>query len=200
LVKLLLVNNYANSARERALRLRSSFEKNGSTGTIVSWDSLASRAWKDFDGVVLSGSYDMLSEPGVQVKFSREVELARTSGVPLLGVCFGHQILGFAFGSPVIKAPRPSLGYREAQVLRKEPLFDDLGPRVSVYESHYEVVSSLPKEFVQSARSRGSEICAMQHSRLPLFGVQFHPERNSKEMPEGDKIISNFVHSVRASL
>jgi GMP synthase (glutamine-hydrolysing) len=200
LVRLLIVNNYGNSSRERAFRLKSSLEKNGSTGNMVSWDSIAPTAWKDFDGVVLSGSYDMLSEPRVQAKFSKEVELARASGVPLLGVCFGHQMLGFAFGSRVVRASKPSLGYNEAQVLKKNPLFNELGPRVSVYESHHEVVSFLPKEFVQLARSRGSEVCAMQHSRLPLFGVQFHPERNCLERPDGDRIISNYVRAVRTGL
>ncbi len=194
------MNNYGNSARERAVRLKSSLEKNGSTYSLVNWDSVTPVAWKDIDGVVLSGSYDMLSEPGVQAKFSKEIELARESGVPLLGVCFGHQLLGYAFGSPIVRTSRPSFGYNDARVLRKGPLFDRLGSRVSVYESHHEVVSSLPKEFVQLARSRASEVCAMQHTRLPLFGVQFHPERNSVEMPDGDRIVSNYVRAVRTGL
>ncbi len=200
MARLLLVNNYGNSARERAVRLRSSLEKNGSTCSQVDWDSVTPVAWKDFDGVVLSGSYDMLSEPRVKAKFSRELELARVCGAPLLGVCFGHQLLGYAFGSTVVRTSRPSLGYSTAQVLKKGPLFDGLGSRVSVYESHHEVVSSLPKEFIQLARSRASEVCAMQHTSLPLFGVQFHPERNSLEMPDGNKIVTNFIRAVTNGL
>ncbi len=166
----------------------------------MNWDSATPVAWKDFDGVVLSGSYDMLSEPRVQYKFSRELELIRESGVPLLGVCFGHQLLGYAFGSAIVRTSRPSLGYKNVEVLKKRLLFDRLGPRVSVYASHHEVVSSLPMEFVQLARSRESEVCAMQHARLPLFGVQFHPERNSPERPDGGRILSNYVRAVRTGL
>lgn len=166
----------------------------------MDWDSVSSAAWKGFDGVVLSGSYEMLSQPRTQTKFSRELELARASDVPLLGVCFGHQLLGQAFGSTVVRASKPSLGYYEAEVLKKNPLFDELGPKVSVYESHHEVVSFLPRDFLQLARSRASEVCAMQHSRLPLFGVQFHPERNSPDKPDGDRIISNYVRTVKTSL
>lgn len=200
MVKLLLVNNYHSSARARAVRLRDSLEKNGSNVSMLDWESITPAVEKEFDGVVLSGSYDMLSDTSTQTKFSKELELARASSVPLLGVCFGHQLLGHAFGSAVVRTRRPHLGYYDAEVLRKNPLFDRLGSRMSVYESHHEVVNALPKEFVQLARSRGSEVCAMVHSRLPLFGVQFHPERYSLERPDGDKIISNYVRTVRTGL
>ncbi len=164
---------------------------------MLNWDSITPAVWDNSDGVVLSGSYDMLSEPRTRAKFSTEVELASLSQVPLLGVCFGHQLLGHAFGSKVVKAPHPSLGYCDVDVLRKDSLFAGLGPAVSVYESHHEVIDSLPGDFHRLAKSRGSEICAMQHSKLPLFGVQFHPERNSPERLDGERIIANFVRMAK---
>jgi len=114
-------------------------------------------------------------------------------GGPALGVCFGHQLLGHAFGSRVVRAANPAKGYRDAEVLRRDTLFRGLPHSIGVYESHQEEVESLPAGFAHLARSSTAEICAMKHSGLPIYGVQFHPERYSLEKPDGEVILANFV-------
>ena len=114
-------------------------------------------------------------------------------GGPALGVCFGHQLLGHAFGSRVVRAANPAKGYRDAEVLRHDLLFRGLPHSIGVYESHREEVDSLPTGFAHLARSSTAEICAMKHSRLPIYGVQFHPEHYSLEKPDGEVILANFV-------
>jgi len=192
LLKLLLVNNYDASHRERVLTLRASLARGGVV-EVTDWNLLTSAKLKEYDGVILSGSYDMLSRARTQAKFAKEIDAMRDHPGPALGVCFGHQLLGHAFGSKVVRAAVPAKGYRDAEVLRHDTLFRGLPNSIGVYESHYEEVESLPAGFAHLARSSTAEICAIKHSRLSIYGVQFHPERYSLEKPDGEVILANFV-------
>jgi len=178
--------------------LKASLVRSGSRVDVTDELGATSEMFQRFDGVVLSGSYAMLSEAKTRRQFSGELEAVRGARIPTLGVCFGHQLLGLAFGSRVVRSKRPARGYSTAQVLEGDTIFRGLPPRIVVYESHYEVVDSLPKGFLHLARSTTSEICAMKHPKLPIFGVQFHPERNSQERPDGKAIIANFVRNVES--
>ncbi|TLY11103.1 MAG: GMP synthase [Thaumarchaeota archaeon] len=192
MLKLLLVNNYDAANRERMLTLKASLARGGRV-EVTDWNLVTSEKLREYDGVILSGSYDMLSSARTQAKFAREIDAMKDHGGPALGVCFGHQLLGHAFGSRVVRAANPAKGYRDAEVLRHDPLFRGLPHSIGVYESHREEVESLPAGFAQLARSSTAEICAMKHSGLPIYGVQFHPERYSLEKPDGEVILANFV-------
>jgi len=192
LLKLLLVNNYDAANRERMLTLKASLARGGRV-EVTDWNLVTSEKLREYDGVILSGSYDMLSSAKTQAKFAREIDAVKDHGGPALGVCFGHQLLGHAFGSRVVRAANPAKGYRDAEVLRRDTLFRGLPHSIGVYESHREEVESLPAGFAHLARSSTAEICAMKHSGLPIYGVQFHPERYSLEKPDGEVILANFV-------
>lgn len=192
MLKLLLVNNYDASNRERMLTLKASLARGGRV-EVTDWNLVTSEKLREYDGVILSGSYDMLSSAKTQAKFAREIDAMKDHGGPALGVCFGHQLLGHAFGSRVVRAANPAKGYRDAEVLRRDTLFRGLPHSIGVYESHREEVESLPAGFAHLARSSTAEICAMKHSGLPIYGVQFHPERYSLEKPDGEVILANFV-------
>ena len=192
MLKLLLVNNYDAANRERMLTLKASLARGGRV-EVTDWNLVTSEKLREYDGVILSGSYDMLSSARTQAKFAREIDAMKDHGGPALGVCFGHQLLGHAFGSRVVRAANPAKGYRDAEVLRRDPLFRGLPHSIGVYESHREEVESLPAGFAHLARSSTAEICAMKHSGLPIYGVQFHPERYSLEKPDGEVILANFV-------
>ena len=192
MLELLLVNNYDHSHRERLLTLKASLARIVGV-EVIDWNLVTSAKMKEYDGVILSGSYDMLSRAGTQAKFAKEIDGMKDHLGPALGVCFGHQLLGHAFGSRVVRAAAPSKGYRDAEVLGHDPLFSGLPKRIGVYESHHEEVESLPRRFTHLARSSTAEICAMKHSRLPIYGVQFHPEHYSLEKPDGEVILANFV-------
>ena len=192
MLKLLLVNNYDAANRERMLTLKASLARGGRV-EVTDWNLVTSEKLREYDGVILSGSYDMLSSARTQAKFAREIDAMKDHGGPALGVCFGHQLLGHAFGSRVVRAANPAKGYRDAEVLRHDPLFRGLPHSIGVYESHREEVESLPAGFAHLARSSTAEICAMKHSGLPIYGVQFHPERYSLEKPDGEVILANFV-------
>jgi GMP synthase (glutamine-hydrolysing) A subunit len=191
LVRVLAVNNYP--SRERFERLEKCVASNGAEVTSVDWSEVSTHMFDSYDGVVLSGSPDMMSEPKVQSKFSAEVEAMRETKSPVLGVCFGHQMMAHAFGSEVVKDSQPVLAMVPTSVLADDPLFKGLPKSLMLLESRHEVVKSLPDGFRLLASSSTSRLATMKHARLPLYGVQFHPERFTSEHPDGNHVVRNFV-------
>src|SRR5882724_13066315 len=130
----------------------------------------------------------------------------RTAPQPILGVCGGQQQMALAFGAPVDLIERivPGEGYEGAYRERgfcevrldsqiSDGIFDGLPKTITVWESHCDEVKALPADFVCTATNQVSDIQAMQHISLPLFGVQFHPELFDQEHPDGRTILENFL-------
>src|SRR5437763_9641164 len=130
----------------------------------------------------------------------------RTAPQPILGVCGGQQQMALAFGAPVdlIERLAPGEGYQgafrergfcsvELQSPERNGIFAGLPEQLTVWESHCDEVKELPPDFVRTARNDVSEIQAIQHTSLPLFGVQFHPELFDEDHPHGRQILENFL-------
>lgn len=192
--RVLAVNNYP--SRDRVERLRASLTSNGADVTVAVPADCSPSRFNQYDGVVLSGSPEMLSERHVRDKYAQEIETIRRAEVSLLGICFGLQLIGCSFGSSVVKSGPMIREYVDTQVLRPDPLFSGLPSKIRVFESHEEVVRPLPKGFVLLAKSPTSPIAAVRHSSLPIVGLQFHPERNSSAAPHGDRVVANFVRNL----
>ncbi len=189
--RILVVNNYP--ARERFARLETAVREHEVEVAAMDWTEVGPSKFAAFDGVVLSGSPYMLSEPRTVERFASEIEAVKDGGVPVLGVCFGHQLVASAFGAKVVKDGKPVLKMVETRVLAADPLFNGLPESLNLLESRHEVVESLPKEFLLLARSETSPIAAMRHDRRPLYGVQFHPERYTRKNPAGREVLGNFL-------
>jgi anthranilate synthase component II len=145
--------------------------------------------------IVLSPGPCTPDEAGVCVPL---IELLRERAlrVPLLGVCLGHQSIGKAFGARVLRARAPVHGKAEEIVHDGRGLFKGApkGLRAGRYHSLVVEEKSLPRsEIVVSARTRDGVVMALRHRRLPLFGVQFHPE--SILTPDGQTLLRNFLES-----
>ncbi|HME18483.1 MAG TPA: gamma-glutamyl-gamma-aminobutyrate hydrolase family protein, partial [Nitrososphaerales archaeon] len=151
MVNVLAVNNYPSA--ERFEKLRRCLELNGAQVTVADWRGCSASAFNRFDGVVLSGSPDMASTDAAQAKFSGELGSIRETKAPILGVCFGHQLVAIAFGSRVVKAVRPVVEFVRTEVTADDPLFRGLPKSMMLVESRHEVVESLPRGFILIARS-----------------------------------------------
>jgi anthranilate synthase component II len=133
-------------------------------------------------------------EAGISVPL---VRAAAGAGVPLLGVCLGHQAIGEAFGGDVVRADRLMHGKTTMVAHTGHPLFAALPSPFEVMRYHSLVVApgTLPAELEVTAwsddRPAGSEIMALCHRELPVYGVQFHPE--SVGTAHGKRILSNFL-------
>jgi len=128
------------------------------------------------------------------------VRAAADAGIPLLGVCLGHQAIGEAFGGRVVRARRLMHGKTSAVRHQGRGVFEGLATPLTAMRYHSLVVEEqgLPATLQPSAWSAdegwGAEMMAMQHASLPVHGVQFHPE--SIGTPDGKRLLANFLGMV----
>jgi anthranilate synthase/aminodeoxychorismate synthase-like glutamine amidotransferase len=133
--------------------------------------------------------------PGTPGEAGISVELVRrfAGKLPLLGVCLGHQAIGYAFGA-VIGPARDLLHGKASRVEHDgSALYAGLpNPFIAGrYHSLAIRAGTLPKDFVVDATSADGEIMGIRHAVYPLYGVQFHPE--SVLTPDGTRLLRNFV-------
>jgi GMP synthase (glutamine-hydrolysing) len=151
------------------------------------------------DLVILTGSSALLSMPRTREIFEPEMELVRKSTFPIMGICYGHQIIGSAFNAPMRDLGQMLRRYEQVSVIRRHPLFDGLSSDLTVAESHRQEITRVPDGFHHLAQSTTCKVEAMSHESRPIYGVQFHPERSSEEHPHGKMILQNLVRMIHAS-
>lgn len=117
-----------------------------------------------------------------------------TLGLPVLGVCYGMQLMAQTCGGTVEKAPKREYGLGRLKILKGSRLFAGVPAAVNVWMSHGDEVKTAPKGFHVTARAGGSEISAMENPDLNLYAVQFHPEVHHSE--KGAKMLENFARGV----
>ncbi|MEP6589704.1 MAG: aminodeoxychorismate/anthranilate synthase component II [Gemmatimonadota bacterium] len=125
------------------------------------------------------------------------IRAAAEAGLPLLGVCLGHQAIGEAFGGSVVRADRLMHGKTTDVSHGGVELFAGIPAPMPVMRYHSLVIApdSLPDELELTAwsadRLEGAEIMALRHRTRPIWGVQFHPE--SVATPTGKTLLANFL-------
>ncbi|TSC57375.1 MAG: 3-deoxy-7-phosphoheptulonate synthase [Candidatus Peregrinibacteria bacterium Greene0416_19] len=157
----------------------------------------------DLDGVRELSITHIIISPGAGNPYTPKdigiaeelIDYAAAHGIPLLGVCLGHQVLGKHFGATVSRAPTPYHGKAShVKIEGKSPLFDGVGEDSDVmrYHSLHVEEKTLPTTLKVTARStEDGLIMAMEDTKKMLFGVQFHPE--SIGTPSGKRILRNFL-------
>lgn len=145
-----------------------------------------------YNAIIISGSQRKLAEPGTFELYSNIAELIKTCGKPILGICFGHQLISMAFYEDVVSMGKKIEGYYMVKKVNHDDLFWGLAEKFLVMESHEEMVANLPYEFIKLAESPNCPIEAMKHRTMPIYGVQFHPERFDDKHPAGSVILENF--------
>ena len=115
-------------------------------------------------------------------------------GVPILGICYGDQLMAHLLGGKVEKGGKQQKEYGKTEInYGKSPLFEGLTTN-SVWMSHTDFISEAPEGFEIIAHTADCPIAAMQNTEKNLYGVQFHPE--VEHCLEGDKILKNFLYNV----
>jgi GMP synthase-like glutamine amidotransferase len=137
-----------------------------------------------YDRIIISGSRTSALETAPWIEhlhdfIRRTVQLRK----PLLGVCYGQQALARALGgiSTVRKAARPEMGWTKIELIDDSPLTEGLARSFYSFSSHNEEVATLPQGMRPLARSADCAIQACQLKDLPVFGIQFHPEKSLEE-------------------
>jgi len=118
-------------------------------------------------------------------------------GIPILGICYGMQLMGYLLGERVSRSKRREYGKANLVLEGKSKLFKGLGRKggpLEVWMSHGDQLRTLPPGFRATARSRNTPLTAMEDSRKGLYGLQFHPE--VVHTPRGLSILKNFLFLV----
>lgn len=120
-------------------------------------------------------------------------EILRKISVPILGVCLGHQGIIAHFGGKIVRAKRTMHGKTSIIRHTKEGLFKGVRDKIQVMRYHSLIGIQIPDCLEVTATTEEGEVMAVKHKKLPIYGVQFHPESIKTE--EGKKIIKNFIEA-----
>ena len=183
--KILLINC---CREERDVRIKSytdyilkASEKIGADFSIEEvYDADILPARKDFSAVMISGSASMISRGEYEEEL---LEFISRNIMPLLGICYGHQVLARAFGCSVRKGSRHHKGYEEILKVKHDKILEGFPEKFQMHESHWEYVigdSSFNDNFELLAVNSEGGIECVKHRNLPVYGVQFHPEMSGE--------------------
>ena len=139
-------------------------------------------------GIVFSGGPSSVYDDGAPTIDRRIYDLR----IPILGICYGMQLMAYQLGGGVVAGARREYGKTELDVLDNSDLFAGLNPELICWMSHGDAVQSPPPGFKTSARTANSPVAAMSNPERKLFGVQFHPE--VVHTPWGIEIIRSFLY------
>lgn len=115
-------------------------------------------------------------------------------GIPVLGICYGMQLMGHHLGGKVEHSERREYGMGKLEILESCALFRGLGKRLDIWNSHGDKLTKLPSGFRTVAKTSNSPYAAIEHPKKKFFGLQFHPE--VVHTPKGKEMIANFLFEV----
>lgn len=143
----------------------------------------------DPDAIVISPGPCTPKEAGISVPLVKSYY----KEYPILGVCLGHQSIGYAFGGKIVNAKRLMHGKTSQIFHNGEGVFKNLPSPFTAVRYHSLVIDreTLPQELKITAESDDGEIMGIQHVKYPVFGVQFHPESILSQY--GMEVLKNFL-------
>lgn len=148
---------------------------------------------KKYSGIVISPGPKNPKEAGMSLEI-----IERFKGkIPILGICLGHQCIGYAFGGEIIRGKEPVHGKISLVRHNNEGVFKNLNNPLKVTRYHSLIISkeSIPNELIVTAESEDGCIMGIQHKKYPIYGVQFHPEAHLTE--QGHELLKNFIKECR---
>jgi anthranilate synthase component 2 len=145
------------------------------------------------DGIVISPGPGRPEHAGICIELIRTL----APSVPMLGVCLGHQAIGYAFGAQIVHAPQLMHGKTSKIHHHEDPLFRNISNPFEATRYHSLVISGeqLPSELQVTASTDDNIIMAVHHNKYPIDGIQFHPE--SILTKAGPQIIVNWLERLR---
>ncbi len=143
-------------------------------------------------GLILSGGPHNVYQ-NKKVKFNKKL---LHSNIPVLGICFGHQIISKEMGGKVKQSKSREFGLAKVKKLKNSILTKNFFSRGEnkVWMSHADEVTKLPKNFKVVAKSSNSKLCIVENTKQNLYGIQFHPEVTHTN--KGKIILKNFVYDI----
>ncbi|MFA6305933.1 MAG: glutamine-hydrolyzing GMP synthase [Candidatus Gracilibacteria bacterium] len=141
----------------------------------------------DYKGIVLSGGPSSVNDPNSAKCDLRILNI----GVPVLGICYGHQLIAHLLGGEVKNGNVREYGHANVKFTEKKGVFQGIGDYEDVWMSHFDQVVKLPEGFVGVAGTEDCPIAAMANYSKNIYSLQFHPEVTHTLC--GNNILQNFV-------
>ncbi|WP_298836419.1 anthranilate synthase component II [Clostridium sp.] len=144
------------------------------------------------EGIIISPGPGRPENAGLSVEVIKVFE----GIMPIMGICLGHQAIGYAYGSKVIKAPEIMHGKTSIITHNGKGLFKGINNNLKIMRYHSLIVekATLPKNLEITAQTKDGIIMAIKHKGFQTYGLQFHPESIFSE--GGKEIIKNFVEVI----
>lgn len=140
-----------------------------------------------YKGLILSGGPQSVHEIG-SLKAQKEIF---DIGIPVLGICYGHQLIGDMLGGKVARGKVREYGQAQVKILSKEGVFKGIDDTESAWMSHFDQVVEMPNGFILTAETSDCPIAGMADESRKFYGIQLHPEVTHTH--NGMKILENFI-------
>ncbi len=143
-----------------------------------------------YKGVILSGGPASVYEEGAIACDPKIFEL----GIPVLGICYGAQLMAKTMGGDVAQSGKPEYGSTTVDIDKKGKLFKKVDNTTIAWMSHTDYISQAPDGFAITAKTQNCPIAAMEHVEKKLYAVQFHPEVTNSV--QGTEVLHAFLYDV----
>lgn len=144
----------------------------------------------DAKGLILSGGPSSVYEDGAPIPSFDVFDL----GIPVLGICYGLQLIAYKNGGSVDPAAKREYGKAFLNVDQNDPLFKNVDASTQVWMSHGDHLTKIPEGFQKSGDSGNSPLCAISNKESNIYGIQFHPEVHHSS--QGKTILKNFAVNI----
>ena len=184
--KILVVDNYDSFV----FNLVQYLQQLGAECTVVRNDAVTVEEAAHYDGVLISPGPGTPERAGVSVAM---IKYCAEHSIPLIGVCLGHQAIGVAFGATVSRAPELLHGKTSLVYHKQQGVLSDLPSPFTATRYHSLCVEkdSVPDVLEVTGTTNSGLVMSMQHTTLPIHGVQFHPESVLTE--HGHQLLANWL-------
>ncbi|MGQ9571022.1 MAG: glutamine-hydrolyzing GMP synthase [Thermodesulfovibrionales bacterium] len=141
-------------------------------------------------GIILSGGPSSVYDNNAPIPDEKIFEL----GIPILGICYGMQLMVYLFGGKVAKATQREYGKATLIIVNKMGLFKGIPKQTTVWMSHGDMIERTPKDFKTLAHTSNSPVAAIANNKKGFYAIQFHPEVVHTE--KGIEIFKNFIFRI----
>jgi para-aminobenzoate synthetase component 2 len=184
--KILVIDNYDSFV----FNLVQYLQQLGAECTVVRNDAVAAAEAANYDGVLISPGPGTPEKAGISIEM---IKFCAEHSIPLFGVCLGHQAIGVAFGATVSRAPELLHGKTSLVYHNQEGVLVDLPSPFTATRYHSLCVEkdSVPNTLHITGSTDSGLVMSMEHTTLPIQGVQFHPESVLTE--HGHQMLANWL-------
>ena len=184
--KILVVDNYDSFV----FNLVQYLQQLGAECTVVRNDTVAAEQALKYDGVLISPGPGTPEKAGISVEM---IKYCAQNSIPLFGVCLGHQAIGVAFGATVSRAPELLHGKTSLVYHQQEGVLADIPSPFTATRYHSLCVEkdSVPETLRITGSTDSGLVMSIEHTTLPIQGVQFHPESVLTE--HGHQMLANWL-------